>query len=89
MKLSDRIGEAISDTLFTAFCIYFTTIAIIIRPLWFIFDRRRYVIRTNYANKGWYRLYCYTHFTLREGGDCPNCGIPKQELVRHPHQKVI
>ena len=84
--LSERVGTAVFWILTTLFILA----AIILRPIWFIFDRRRYVIPNETYGKplGWYKFYCLAHYGLKEDAICPNCGLKKVDLIRQERTKA-
>lgn len=83
-KLWDLISECIAMGITYIVIFLFTLSGILIRPAWFLFDRRRYIVpKTLYGEPlGVARFYCFIHYALKEDGSCPNCGRKKQDLIK-------
>ena len=76
--------DLLESVFFYTFITVFSIPLILMFPLSLVFDQRRYRIpSTNETgNAKLERIFCLTHYALREDAWCPNCGIDKKDLVK-------
>jgi hypothetical protein len=80
----EKVGHFIGWAFFVIFIVSFCMACIVLRPFYYLFDRRRYRYPKYLYDDpelplGFWRFAC---IGLKENSRCPNCGIKKQELIR-------
>lgn len=73
------------------FLIPYTIAGALLRPIFYLFDRRKYRYPynpTGYDPLGLWYPFCILHYALNEDAWCPNCGVEKQDLIKSKRSEL-